>query len=42
MNFGELTRKMAKNIEGHDNVTYYRHEVVDFKQRDDKKWEVST
>lgn len=41
VNFGELTRKMAKNIEGHDNAdVYYRHEVVDFKQRDDKKWEV--
>lgn len=41
VNFGELTRKMAKNIEKHDNAkVQYNHEVIDFKQRKDEKWEV--
>nr|WP_263314626.1 malate dehydrogenase (quinone) [Mammaliicoccus sp. Marseille-Q6498] len=41
VNFGELTRKLVKNIEGHDNAeVHFRHEVVDFKQREDSKWEV--
>ncbi|MCG5029779.1 malate:quinone oxidoreductase, partial [[Ruminococcus] torques] len=31
VNFGELTRKLARNIEGHNNASvYYRHEVLDF------------
>ena len=41
VNFGELTRKLVKNIEAHDHArVYFRHEVVDFKRRKDKKWEV--
>ncbi len=33
INFGELTRKLARNIEGHNNASvYYRHEVLDFRQ----------
>ena len=31
VNFGELTRKMAKNIEQHPNANVqYNHEVIDF------------
>ncbi len=31
VNFGELTRKMAKSIEAHPNATVqFNHEVVDF------------
>src|SRR5699024_421434 len=31
VNFGELTRKLAKNISEHDNAeVYYKHEVLDF------------
>nr|WP_259338416.1 malate dehydrogenase (quinone) [Mammaliicoccus vitulinus] len=41
VNFGELTRKLVKNIEQHDNAqVHFRHEVVDFKQLDNSKWEV--
>ncbi|AJC94996.1 L-lactate dehydrogenase (quinone) [Staphylococcus hyicus] len=41
VNFGELTRKMTSNIEAHDNAEVkYNHEVIDFMQREDKKWEV--
>ena len=41
VNFGELTRKMAKNLEKEPNVdVQYNHEVMDFNQRKDGKWEV--
>lgn len=41
VNFGELTRKLAKNISEHDNAeVHYNHEVLDFKRRRDHKWEV--
>lgn len=41
VNFGELTRKMAKNLEKQPNVdVQYNHEVMDFNQRKDGKWEV--
>ena len=41
VNFGELTRKLARNIEGHNNASvYYRHEVLDFRQLENNKWEV--
>ncbi|NWK84748.1 malate dehydrogenase (quinone) [Staphylococcus sp. GSSP0090] len=41
VNFGELTRKMAKNLEKEPNVdVQYNHEVEDFNQRKDGKWEV--
>ena len=41
VNFGELTRKLVKNIEKHDNAeVQFRQEVVNFKQREDSKWEV--
>ena len=34
VNFGELTRKMAKNIEQHPNANVqYNHEVIDFNHR---------
>lgn len=41
VNFGELTRKLVKDISTHDNAdVHYRHEVVDFRQMDNKRWEV--
>ncbi|WP_206166625.1 malate dehydrogenase (quinone) [Mammaliicoccus sciuri] len=41
VNFGELTRKLVKNIEKHENAqVHFRHEVVDFKQLSNSKWEV--
>lgn len=41
VNFGELTRKMAWSIDGHNNASiHYRHEVQDFRQLEDGKWEV--
>ncbi|MFC3418944.1 malate dehydrogenase (quinone) [Salinicoccus hispanicus] len=41
VNFGELTRKMMKNISGHDNAeVHYNHEVLDFERRRDNKWGV--
>lgn len=41
VNFGELTRKMARNIAGHNNTSvHYRHEVQNFRQLDNGKWEV--
>lgn len=41
VNFGELTRKLVKSIENHDNAeVHFRHEVVDFKQLEDSRWEV--
>ncbi|HEC2146923.1 TPA: malate dehydrogenase (quinone) [Staphylococcus delphini] len=42
VNFGELTRKMAKSIEAHKNAdVHYNHEVKDFNRRNDGKWEVT-
>ncbi|WP_086429552.1 L-lactate dehydrogenase (quinone) [Staphylococcus cornubiensis] len=42
VNFGELTRKMAKSIEKHKNAdVHYNHEVRDFNRRKDGKWEVT-
>lgn len=41
VNFGELTRKMARNLEKSPQVeVQYHHEVLDFNQRNDGKWEV--
>lgn len=41
VNFGELTRKMARNIEKSPQVeVQYHHEVLDFNQRNNGKWEV--
>lgn len=41
VNFGELTRKLVKNIKKHNNAeVQFRQEVVNFKQREDSKWEV--
>lgn len=41
VNFGELTRKMVKNISEHQNAeVFYRYEVVNFKQLKNGKWEV--
>ncbi|MDW8552729.1 MULTISPECIES: L-lactate dehydrogenase (quinone) [Staphylococcus] len=41
VNFGELTRKMAANLEKDPHVeVQYHHEVLDFNQRNDGKWEV--
>ena len=41
VNFGELTRKMAKNIEQHPNANVqYNHEVIDFNHQKGGKWEV--
>ncbi|GGI43091.1 malate dehydrogenase (quinone) [Mammaliicoccus stepanovicii] len=41
VNFGELTRKLIKNIEKHDHAdVQFNQEVIDFKQLDDSKWEV--
>ena len=41
VNFGELTRKLVKNIEKHENAqVHFLHEVVDFKQLSNSKWEV--
>ncbi|MEB6198804.1 malate dehydrogenase (quinone) [Mammaliicoccus sciuri] len=41
VNFGELTRKLVENIEKHENAqVHFRHEVVDFKQLSNSKWEV--
>lgn len=41
VNFGELTRKLAKNLEEHDNAAlYYGHEVFAFEQHADKSWTV--
>lgn len=41
VNFGELTRKMAQNIKNHNNASvHYRHEVLDFRQLANNKWEV--
>ncbi|HBV22757.1 MAG TPA: malate dehydrogenase (quinone) [Jeotgalicoccus sp.] len=41
VNFGELTRKLASNIKEHNNTSvYYRHEVLDFRQLENNKWEV--
>lgn len=41
VNFGELTRKMVKNISEHQNAeVFYRYEVVNFKQLKNRKWEV--
>lgn len=41
VNFGELTRKLVKNIEKHENAqVHFRHEVVDLKQLSNTKWEV--
>ncbi|MDK8289181.1 MAG: L-lactate dehydrogenase (quinone), partial [Staphylococcus lugdunensis] len=41
VNFGELTRKMTKNIEAHPNAeVHFNHEVLDFNRLKDGKWEV--
>lgn len=41
VNFGELTRKLAKNISEHENAeVHYNHEVLDFEKRRDNKWGV--
>lgn len=41
VNFGELTRKLVKNISEHDNAeVHYNHEVLDFEKRRDNKWGV--
>jgi len=41
VNFGELTRKMAANLEKDPHVEVkYHHEELDFNQRNDGKWEV--
>src|SRR5699024_704016 len=41
VNFGELTRKMAANLKKDPHVeVQYHHEVLDFNQRNDGKWEV--
>ena len=41
VNFGELTRKMARNLEKSPQVeVQYHHEVLDFNRRNDGKWEV--
>ncbi|KIX90228.1 malate:quinone oxidoreductase [Staphylococcus microti] len=41
VNFGELTRKMARSIEKHPNAhVHYNHEVTNFHRREDGKWEV--
>ena len=41
VNFGELTRKIIKDLSGHENAeVHYRHEVVDFRQRENSQWEV--
>ncbi|WP_336849432.1 L-lactate dehydrogenase (quinone) [Staphylococcus nepalensis] len=41
VNFGELTRKMAANLEKDPHVeVQYHHKVLDFNQRNDGKWEV--
>ena len=41
VNFGELTRKLMKNISEHDNAqVHYNHEVLDFERRRDGKWGV--
>src|SRR5690625_1841201 len=41
VNFGELTRKMIKDISDHENAeVHYRHEVADFRQRENSQWEV--
>ncbi|MCG3399626.1 malate dehydrogenase (quinone) [Staphylococcus massiliensis] len=42
VNFGELARQMAKNLDEYDKAEVrYCHEVVDFKQLDDGRWEVT-
>ncbi|CAM4312361.1 malate dehydrogenase (quinone) [Lacicoccus alkaliphilus] len=41
VNFGELTRKMMGDINGHENAeVHYRHEVADFRQMKNGQWEV--
>ncbi|KYH13738.1 L-lactate dehydrogenase (quinone) [Staphylococcus kloosii] len=41
VNFGALTRKLAKNLEETPKTeVHYNHEVVNFNQRVDGKWEV--
>ena len=41
VNYGELTRKMAKSIEKHPNAdVQYNHEVINFNRRKDGTWEV--
>ncbi|MGV3244913.1 L-lactate dehydrogenase (quinone) [Staphylococcus sp. 11261D007BR] len=42
VNYGELTRKMAKGIEKHDHASiHYNHEVKDFNRLDNGKWEAT-
>lgn len=41
VNYGVLTRKLAKYLEKKSNVSLkYNHEVIDLTQREDGKWEV--
>src|SRR5699024_715292 len=41
VNYGALTRKLAKYLEQKSNVSLkYNHEVIDLTQREDGKWEV--
>lgn len=41
VNFGELTRKLVDNISKHEHASvYYRHEIIDFRQLKDGRWEV--
>lgn len=40
VNFGELTRRLAKNIESHENAAvFYQHEILNLRQLDNGKWE---
>ena len=42
VNYGELTRKLAKHLENQTNVSLkYNHDVVDLNQRKDGKWVVA-
>lgn len=41
VNFGELTRKLVKNISEHDKAdVFYRQEAIGFRQLSNGKWEV--
>lgn len=41
VSFGELTRKLAKNISAHKSAEiHFNHEVVSFRRLDNSKWEV--
>ena len=41
VNFGELTRKLTKNLAQHDNAeVHYQHTVTDINRQADGRWEV--